>query len=235
MGNKKKLISLLTFAACSFAMLETMPANAELQRDAPIYTPEGKNPIYVTDSIPFETTFYVNGEEHTANLYFGFKNDAEEPKNGYLEVHTETVFIFEFREDIPVTANTVLDFGKLSVMDAPVKDETIDNHLYLDFTKNALAYAENCDLYDGTFVIPQYEGNSIHKGDTMIISVETGSDKSYYFFYDAYEYLFVGGHTYCKAFTGNRSIGEMVYEVSEEACECCGDHVWTWTWNIQFY
>ena len=22
------------------------------------------------------------------------------------------------------------------------------------------------------------------------------------------------------------------YEVSEEACECCGDHVWTWTWNI---
>ena len=22
------------------------------------------------------------------------------------------------------------------------------------------------------------------------------------------------------------------YEVSKEACECCGDHVWTWTWNI---
>ena len=22
------------------------------------------------------------------------------------------------------------------------------------------------------------------------------------------------------------------YKVSEEACECCGDHVWTWTWDI---
>ena len=22
------------------------------------------------------------------------------------------------------------------------------------------------------------------------------------------------------------------YEVSEKACECCGDHIWTWTWNI---
>lgn len=22
------------------------------------------------------------------------------------------------------------------------------------------------------------------------------------------------------------------YKVSEEACECCGDHIWTWTWDI---
>lgn len=22
------------------------------------------------------------------------------------------------------------------------------------------------------------------------------------------------------------------YEVSEKACECCGDHIWTWTWDI---
>jgi hypothetical protein len=22
------------------------------------------------------------------------------------------------------------------------------------------------------------------------------------------------------------------YKISKEACECCGDHVWTWIWDI---
>lgn len=227
MENKKKMVSVLTALVSSFAMFGSLSANAELMRDTAIYTPEGKSPIYVTDSVPFETPFYVDGVEHTANLYFGFKNDAVNPKDGYLEVHTETVFIFEFKEDIPVTTDTKLDFGKISVMDKRVKDETIDNHLYLDFTKDANVFAEPCDVYDGNYAIPEYTGDSIHKGDTMMVSVETGTDKSYYYFYDSFEYLFVGGKTYCKAFTGNRSIGETVCEVSENATTVYGQHCYT--------
>ena len=57
-----------------------------------------------------------------------------------------------------------------------------------------------------------------------MVSVETKTDKSFYFFYDSFEYLFVGGKTYCKVFTGNRSIGEMVYEVSKDAPTVIGQH-----------